>query len=345
MDFTAHQIAAFLGGEIVGNHDVIIDNVSKIEEGKAGTLSFLANPKYNSYIYETEASVVLVNKSFKPEREIKATLIKVHDAYAAMAQLMDMYVQAIPQKNGIEVPSFISSTATYGGGTYVGAFAYIDEGVVLGENVKIYPHVWIGRDVVIGDNTVVFAGAKIYPDSIIGKNCTIHAGCVVGCDGFGFAKQDDGTYKKLHQIGNVIIEDDVEIGSNSTIDCATMGSTIIRKGVKIDNQVQIAHNVEVGENTVMAAFVGISGSTKIGQNCVFGGQAGAAGHLKIGNNVTLGGKTGASNNVPDGKVMMGEWGMDASQFRRVYAVFRNLPQVYKDLSALKKEVKGLKAEQ
>lgn len=345
MDFTAHQIAAFLGGEIVGDHDVIINNVSKIEEGKPGTLSFLANPKYNSYLYETEASVVLVNRSFKPEKEVKATLIKVEDAYAALARLMDMYVQSIPQKRGVEIPSFVSPSAKYGKDVYIGAFAYIDEGVVLGDNVKVYPHCWVGRDTVIEDNTVVFAGVKIYPESKIGKNCVIHAGAVVGSDGFGFAKQDDGTYKKLHQIGNVIIEDDVEIGANSTIDCATMGSTILRKGVKIDNQVQIAHNVEVGENTVMAAFVGIAGSTKIGQNCVFGGQAGAAGHITIGDNVTLGGKTGASNNVPDGKIMMGEWGMDASHFRRVYAVFRNLPQVYKDLSAIKKDIKELKAEQ
>lgn len=338
MEFTAREIASILGGEVIGDQNVIVNNVSKIEEGIPGTLTFLANPKYNSYLYETKASIVLVNRSYKLEREIEPTVIKVQDAYAALSQLMDLYHKSKPLKKGIEVPSFVSPTVKYGASTYVGAFAYIDENVVIGENVQIYPHCWIGRDSVIDDNTVLFSGVKIYPDTKIGKNCIINSGVVIGSDGFGFALQEDGTYNKIHQIGNVIIEDNVDIGANTTIDCATMGSTIIRKGVKIDNQVQIAHNVEVGENTVMAAYVGISGSTKIGHNCVFGGQAGAAGHLHIGNNVTLGGKTGASNNVPDGKILMGEWGMDAARFRRVYAVFKNLPDLYRDFYKLKKEV-------
>ena len=338
MEFTARQIASFLGGEVIGDQDVKINNVSKIEEGKPGTLTFLANPKYSAYVYETEASVVLVNRTFKPEKPVKATMIKVPDAYEALARLMDLYVQSIPAKQGIEVPSFIASTSTVGSNSYVGAFAYIDENVTIGENVQIYPHCWIGRNTVIKDNTVIYAGAKVYPESRIGENCVLHAGCVIGSDGFGFALQENGTYKKLQQIGNVIIEDNVEIGANATIDCATMGSTIIHSGVKIDNQVQIAHNVEIGENTVMAAFVGISGSTKIGRNCVFGGQAGAAGHLNIGNNVTLGGKTGASNNVADGTILMGEWGMDAARFRRVYGVFKNLPELYRDFYKLKKEI-------
>lgn len=344
MEFTVRQIAAFLEGEVVGDLDVKINNVSKIEEGKPGTLSFLANPKYNSYLYETKASAVLVNNSLQLEREVEPTLIRVPDAYGALAKLMDLYVQSIPVKRGIENPSFISPKSKLGDNIFVGAFAYIDDGVVIGNNVQIHPHVWIGRDAVIDDNTVIFAGAKIYPDSKIGKNCILHAGSVIGSDGFGFALQPDGTYKKLHQIGNVILEDNVEIGANATVDCATMGSTILHKGVKLDNQVQIAHNVEVGENTVMAAFVGISGSTKIGRNCVFGGQAGAAGHLVIGNNVTLGGKTGASNNVPDDKIMMGEWGMEASKFRRVYAVFRNLPDLFAEVNQLKRKVNKLSAE-
>ncbi len=340
MEFTARQIAEFLKGEVLGNQDVKINNISKIEEGKPGTLTFLANPKYSQYIYETEASVVLVNRDFKPEKEISATLIKVQNAYEALASLMEMYVQSIPEKRGIEIPSFMGKNVKTGSDMYIGAFAYIDEGVVLGNNVQIYPHAYIGRNTVIGDNTVVYAGVKIYPETRIGSDCVIHAGAVIGSDGFGFAKQEDGTYKKLHQIGNVIIEDNVEIGANTTVDCATMGSTIIRKGVKLDNQIQIAHNVEVGENTVMASFVGVSGSSKIGSGCVFGGQAGVAGHIKIGKNVVVGGKTGIHNNVPDNKIMMGEWGMDASKFRRVYAVFKNLPDLFYDLNRIKKDLKN-----
>lgn len=345
MEFTAREIAAFLGGEVVGDLDAKIDNVSKIEEGKPGTLAFLANPKYNDYLYETKASVVLINKDFKIEKEVKPTLIRVHDAYNALAQLMDLYVQSLPKKSGIEVPSFISAKATVGEHTYVGAFTYIDDGAKVGKNVQIHPQCWIGRDVVIGDNTTIFAGVKIYPECKIGNNCILHAGSVVGSDGFGFAPQDDGTYKKLHQIGNVIIEDDVEIGANTTIDCATMGSTIIRKGVKLDNLIQVAHNVEIGENTVIAAQTGIAGSATIGKNCVFGGQVGIAGHIKLGNNITLGAKTGASRNIADGKIMMGEWGMDASHFRRVYAVFRNLPTMFSEVNDLKRKVNKLSAEE
>ncbi|MDA3929307.1 MAG: UDP-3-O-(3-hydroxymyristoyl)glucosamine N-acyltransferase [Prolixibacteraceae bacterium] len=344
MEFTARQIATFLHGEVVGNQEVIINSVSKIEEGIPGTLTFLANPKYNSYLYETKASVVLINKSLVLEKEVEPTLIRVENAYDALAKLMEIYVQSIPVKTGIEMPSFINSSATVDSDTYVGAFAYLDEGVKIGKNVQIYPHCFVGKNVEIEDNTVLFSGVKVYPECKIGKNCILHSGVVIGSDGFGFAPEKDGTYKKLHQIGNVIIHNDVEIGANTTIDCATMGSTIIRSGVKIDNLVQIAHNVDVGENTVMAAFVGVSGSSKIGKNCIFGGQAGVAGHLKIGNNVTLGGKTGASNDIEDNKILMGEWGMDASKFRRVYAVFRNLPDLYKDLYQLRREVKNLKAE-
>jgi UDP-3-O-[3-hydroxymyristoyl] glucosamine N-acyltransferase len=337
MELTARQIAEFLQGEIIGDEDVKINNVSKIEEGKPGTLTFLANPKYSKYIYETKASAVLVNRSFKPEGEVAATLIKVPDAYKALASLMELYIKSIPVKKGIEIPSFMGKNVKTGDDIYIGAFAYIDNDVVIGDNVHIHPHCYVGRGSIIGNNTTLYAGVKLYPETQIGANCIIHSGAVIGSDGFGFAKQDDGTYKKLHQIGNVIIEDYVEIGANTTIDCATMGSTVIKKGVKLDNLIQIAHNVEVGENTVMASLVGVSGSTTIGSGCVFGGQAGVAGHLKIGNNVILGGKTGASNNIPDNKIMMGEWAMDAAKFRRVYAVFKNLPDLYRDFYKLKKK--------
>lgn len=344
MKYSARQIATFLGGEVIGDFDVIINNVSKIEEGQPGTLSFLANPKYEHFIYETKSSVVLVNRSFKPVKPIAATLIKVEDAYKALAQLMDLYIQSIPVKKGIEVPSFIDQTAKIDRDVYIGAFSYVGENVIIGKSVQIHPQCWIGRGSVILDGTILYAGAKIYPETRIGSHCIIHSGAVIGSDGFGFAKDEKGVYNKLQQVGNVIIEDNVEVGANTTIDCATMGSTIIRKGVKLDNLIQIAHNVEVGENTVMASLVGISGSTKIGSGCVLGGQAGVAGHLKIGDNVILGGKTGASNNIPDNKVMMGEWAMDAAKFRRVYAVFRNLPELSREVNQIRKELKLLKEE-
>lgn len=338
MEFTVREIAAFLKGEVVGNQDITINNVSKIEDGKPGTLTFLANPKYNAFIYETKADVVLVNRSFKLEKPVAATLIKVQNAYEALASLMDLYVQSLPKKKGIEIPSYISVNSKHDEEVYIGAFAYIDEGVVLGKNVQIYPHVWIGRGSVIGDNTVIFAGAKIYPETKIGKNCIIHAGAVIGSDGFGFAPQENGEYKKLQQIGNVIVEDNVEIGANTTIDCATMGATIVRHGVKIDNLVQVAHNVEIKENTAIAAQTGIAGSSTVGSGCVLGGQVGVAGHIKIGNNVTFGAKTGVKNNVKDNSVMMGEWAMDARNFRRVYAVYKNLPELYHDFYTLKRNI-------
>ncbi|MDA3816421.1 MAG: UDP-3-O-(3-hydroxymyristoyl)glucosamine N-acyltransferase [Prolixibacteraceae bacterium] len=338
MEFTAREIAAFLGGEVEGDQNVIINNVSKIEEGEPGTLTFLANPKYESFIYETKADVVLVNRTFKPDKPVKATMIKVQNAYDSLARLMDLYVQSLPRKKGIEVPSYVSSKATYGEDAYIGAFAYIDEDVKIGKNVQIYPQAWIGRGTVIEDNTIIYSGAKIYPETKIGKNCIIHAGAVIGSDGFGFAPQEDGSYHKLHQIGNVILEDNVEIGANTTVDCATMGSTIIRHGVKLDNLVQIAHNVEIKENTVMASLTGIAGSSTIGKNCVFGGQVGVAGHIEVGNNVQLGAKTGVKNNIKDGQTMMGEWAMDVRRFRRVYAVFKNLPDLYHDFYTLKRNL-------
>jgi UDP-3-O-[3-hydroxymyristoyl] glucosamine N-acyltransferase len=338
MEFTAREIAAFLGGEVEGDQDVTINNVSKIEEGKPGTLTFLANPKYEAFIYETKADVVLVNRTFKPGKPVRVTMIKVQNAYDSLAKLMDLYVQSLPRKTGLEVPSYVSSKAKYGADTYIGAFAYIDEDVKIGNNVQIYPQVWIGRGSVIEDNSIIYAGAKIYPETVIGKNCIIHAGAVIGSDGFGFAPQEDGSYRKLHQIGNVVLEDNVEIGANTTIDCATMGSTIIRHGVKLDNLVQIAHNVEIKENTVMASQSGIAGSSTIGKNCVLGGQVGVAGHIDVGDKVQLAAKTGVKNNVKGGSTMMGEIAMDARKFRRVYAVFKNLPALYHDFYTLKKNL-------
>lgn len=338
MEFTARQIAAFLGGEVIGDQEVKIDNVSRIEEGKPGTLTFLANPKYEAFIYDTEASVVLVNKSFKPVREVKATQIRVHDAYDALARLMEMYVQSIPVKKGIEITAYLNATSSVGADCYIGAFAYIDEGVKIGKNVQIYPHCWIGRGAEIGDNTVLFSGVKIYPETKIGQRCILHAGAVIGADGFGFTPTADGSYKKLHQIGNVVIEDDVEIGANTTVDCATMGSTIIRQGVKLDNLIQIAHNCEIGKNTVIAAQTGFAGSSSIGENCIVGGQVGVAGHLKIGDKVTIAAKSGISNNVKDGSVQMGEYSFEAAKYRRSYAVFRNLPDLFREVNQLKKAI-------
>lgn len=338
MEFTAIQIATFLKGEVSGDPNVVVNDVSKIEEGKPGTLTFLSNPKYIPHLYTTQASVVLVNRSFEPTQAVQPTLIKVEDSYKALAQLLDLYVQSQPQKMGIEQPSYIAPSAQLGEQVYVGAFAYIDEKARIGKGAKIYPQTWIGHNVQIGENTVIFAGVKIYPDTRIGANCVIHAGTVIGSDGFGFAPQPDGTYTKIHQIGNVVIEDDVEIGSNTSIDCATMGSTIIRKGVKLDNLIQIAHNVEIGENTVIAAQAGVAGSTTIGKNCVFAGQIGVAGHLKVGNRVTLAAKTGVTSNISDGETHMGIYSFDAATYRKAHVIFRNLPELAKDLHKIKKQI-------
>jgi UDP-3-O-[3-hydroxymyristoyl] glucosamine N-acyltransferase len=291
MEFSAQQIADFLHGEVVGNPNVKVNNLSKIEEGKPSTISFLANPKYTHYIYNTEASIVLVNKDFVPEGEIKATLVKVDNAYACIAMLLNMVEQARPKHSGIEQPSHIDESVSIPENHYIGAFAYIAKGVTLGNNVCIYPQVYIGENVKIGDHVTLYPGVKIYHDCVLGNHVTLQAGCIIGSDGFGFAPTSEG-YQKISQIGNVVIEDNVEIGANTTIDRATMGSTFIRKGVKLDNLIQIAHNVEIGQNTVMAAQVGIAGSTKVGEHCMFGGQVGIAGHITIGNQVNIGAQSG-----------------------------------------------------
>ncbi|MGQ8336097.1 UDP-3-O-(3-hydroxymyristoyl)glucosamine N-acyltransferase [Sunxiuqinia sp. A32] len=343
MEFKAQNIADFLHGTVEGDANVSVSNVSKIEDGKPGTLTFLANPKYEKYIYSTQASVVLVNTDFNPEHEIQATLIRVDDAYKSFASLLELVDEVQKQKSGIEQPSFIHETAKVGSGIYMGAFAYIGQGSQVGNNVKIYPQVHVGSNVTIADNTILYPGVKIYDNSIIGANCIIHAGAVIGSDGFGFAPMEDGTFKKIPQVGNVIIEDDVEIGANTTIDCSTMGSTIIRKGVKLDNLIQIAHNCEIGENTVMAALVGIAGSTKVGKNNMFGGQVGISGHITIGDNVKIGPMAGVSNSIKSDKTVLGTPAMDIDQALKAYVVFRRLPQMRDQLNDLQKEIKELKS--
>jgi len=342
MEFKAQSIADFLGGTVEGDPNCTVTGVAKIEEGKPGTLAFLSNPKYNKYIYETEASIVLVNQDLELEGDVKTTLIRVPDAYKAFASLLELYQQAKGDKSGIENPSFVDPTATLGKDLYLGAFSYIGKNVRIGNHVKIYPQVYIGDNTTIGDDSILFAGVKIYEDTIIGQACIIHAGAVIGSDGFGFAPNEDGSYQKIPQVGNVILEDLVEIGANSTIDCATMGSTIIRKGTKIDNLVQIAHNVEVGENTVIAALTGIAGSTKIGQNCRFGGHVGIAGHLNIGDRVNIGGFSGVSNNIKSDMTVLLSPAMEIGHAARVAAVYRNLPQLREQVLDLAKQLAQIK---
>ena len=343
MEFSAQQIADFLHGEIIGDNQVKVNNLSKIEEGKPGTLTFLANPKYTHHIYTTQASIVLVNRDFEPEQKINATLIKVDDAYSCLAQLLNLVNQARPEKKGIDKDTYIAASATISQSVYIGAFAYVSENVKVGENVKIYPQVYIGDNVTIGDNTILYPGVKIYHDCVIGKNCIIHAGAVIGADGFGFAPHN-GAYVKIAQIGNVIIEDQVEIGANTTIDRATMGSTIVRKGAKLDNLIQVAHNVEIGENTVMAAQVGIAGSVKIGSHCMFGGQAGLSGHIHVADHVVFGAQCGVISDVKEPTTLLGAPAINAKAFMRSSAIFNRLPDMYRQMGQMQREIEQLKKE-
>jgi UDP-3-O-[3-hydroxymyristoyl] glucosamine N-acyltransferase len=338
MEFTAQTISEFLQGEVEGNPETKVTDVSKIEEGKPGTLCFLANPKYEKFLYTTEASVIIVNRDLKLTEPVKATLIRVDDSYKAFASLLELYNSFKPQKSGIEQPCSIAPSAKIEEDVYVGAFTYISENVKLGKNVKIYPQCYIGENVSIGENTIIFAGARIYHECKIGANCIIHSNTVIGADGFGFAPQsENNNYKKIPQIGNVIIEDYVEIGALSAVDRATMGSTYIRKGVKLDNMVHIAHNVEVGENTVIAAQTGIAGSTKIGRDCMFGGQVGIAPHLTIANGVKLGASSGVNSSIKiENAVMIGAPVQPFSEFMKCYVVFRKLPDMKKDIDEMKK---------
>lgn len=339
MEFTAGQIAELLNGKVEGNEDAIVRNVSKIEEGKPETLTFLANPKYTPYIYSTEADVVIVNDSFQAEGEINATLIRVANAYEALAQLLEMYEQSQPKKTGIEQPSFIDPSAKVGDFVYIGAFTYIGENVTLGNNVMVYPNSYIGDNVKIGDNTIIYPGVKIYKNCKIGNHCTIHAGAVIGSDGFGFAPNANNEYKKVAQIGNVVLNDHVEIGANTTIDRATMGSTVVEKGVKLDNLIQIAHNVVVGENTVIAAQSGIAGSTKIGKNCMIGGQVAINGHITVANETKVGAKTGVNSTInKENSVIFGAPAMDMGKFNRSYVIFKRLPELQAQVDELKKKI-------
>ena len=338
MKFTAKQISDILQGEIVGNPNEEVYKLSKIEEGQKGSLTFLSNPKYTHFLYTTNASVAIVNNTFIPEKEISTTLIKVADSYKAFSTLLEFYNQVKLNKTGYEEPNYISGTATIGENIYMGAFSYIGENVKIGNNVKIYPNVFIGDNVVIGDDTMLFAGAKIYSETIIGKKCVIHSGTIIGCDGFGFVPIEDGSYNKVPQTGNVIIEDNVDIGSGTTIDRATLGSTIIRKGVKLDNQIQIAHNVEVGENTVIAAQTGIAGSSKIGKNCQIGGQVGIVGHITIGDNVRIQAQSGIGRSLKDNEVVQGSPALPYSDYNKSYVHFKNLTKLADKINELEKKV-------
>ena len=337
MKFTAEQIAGVLEGEVVGNPNAEVSTLSKIEEGVEGSLTFLSNPKYVSYIYTTQASVTIVNKNFVPESPISTTLIKVDDAYGAFTKVLTFYAQAKnDSKKGIEQPVFMSDDVKFGDDLYVGSFSYIGKNVTLGKNVKIFPNCYIGDNVTIGDNMLMHAGVRIYSDTVIGTNCCLHSGVIIGADGFGFAPNAENTYDKIPQIGNVIIEDNVEIGAGTTIDRATMGSTIIRNGVKLDNQIQIAHNVEIGENTVIAAQTGIAGSTKIGKHCTIGGQVGISGHITIGNNVRIQAQSGVTKNLKDEEIVQGTPSFNYNDFSKSYVHFKNLPKMVIELNELRK---------
>ena len=343
MEFTAQQIAAFLRGTVEGDPEVKVSNFSKIEEGKPGTLTFLANPKYEHHIYHTEASIVLVNQDFTPTEPIHTTLIRVENAYTALAQLLNMVEQAKSKKSGVDSTALIAPTASVGEDCYIGNMAYIGERVKLGNNCQVYPFAYIGDNVEIGDNTILYPHVTVYHDCRIGQHCILHAGSVIGADGFGFAPEGE-QYKKIPQLGNVVIEDNVEIGANTTIDRAVMDSTIIRQGVKLDNLIQIAHNVEVGENTVMAAQVGIAGSVKVGKHCMFGGQVGLAGHIQIADDVTLGAQAGVISSVKEATTLLGAPAIQARNFMRSSAIFNRLPELYRTIGQLQREVETLKKE-
>ena len=342
MEFTASTIAGFLKGEIEGNPDVKVNTIAKIEEGFEGALSFLANPAYEQYIYTTKSSIALVNKTFVPSGKINATLIRVDNAYEAFASLLRLVEQSKPRKTGVHPSAVIEQSAKIGDNVYIGPYSYIGENCSVGSGSSIYPNVYIGDNSKIGDNCILYAGVKIYHECIIGNECIIHAGAVIGSDGFGFAPAAE-EYSKIPQLGNVVLEDNVEIGANTAIDRATMGSTIIRKGVKLDNLIQIGHNVEIGENTVMAAHVGIAGSTKLGKNCMLGGQAGIAGHLKIAAGTKIGAQAGIISDIKEeNTAVIGAPAFDIKQYMKSYVVFRRLPELKTKVDALEKDLTALK---
>lgn len=345
MNFSASQIALIINGEIEGDANTTVSSFGKIEEAKNGQLAFLANPKYEEYLYTTGASVIIINDALELRQRVDATLIRVPDAYSAFAALLSKYQEMVTQQlNGIQQPCYIAKTASYGKNVFVGAFAYLGEDVRVGNNTKIFPNSFIGDNVKIGDNTIVHPGVKIYKDCVIGDHVIIHAGAVIGSDGFGFAPQPDGSFKKVPQMGNVVIENDVEIGANTTIDRATIGSTIIRAGAKLDNLIQIAHNVEVGHSTVIAAQAGVSGSTKIGKGAMIGGQAGIVGHLQIGDGAKINAQSGVTKSVEPGKAVTGSPAHDYTAALRSQALNRNLPELEKRVKELEALVKQLMEE-
>lgn len=341
MEFSAKQIAQMLEGRVEGNENAVVGKLCKIEEGEKGGLSFLANPKYNHYLYSTKASIVIINEDFEPEEEIKTTVIRVKDAYSCFAKLLEIYNQYRLNKNGISSLAFIDKQAEIAEDVYVGEFAVISKGAKIGKGSKIYPHVYIGDDVKIGENVTLFAGVRIYHDTVIGNNCILHSGAVLGADGFGFAPLADGTFKKIAQIGNVVIEDDVEIGANATIDRATMGSTKVMKGTKIDNLCQLGHNVVIGQSTAMAAQTGVAGSTKIGSNCFIGGQVGFSGHIKVGDRCSIGAQAGIISDVKDEARIIGSPAIDAKAYMKSYVYFRKLEQMKNKMDELEKRLAAL----
>lgn len=343
MEFSAKQIAAFVQGEVVGDEESKVHTFAKIEEGVPGALSFLSNPKYESYIYDTQSSIVLVNKDFVPERAVKATLIKVENAYESLAKLLTLYEQSKPRKTGIDPLAFVSPTAQVGTDAYIGAFAYVGEHTIVGDHTEVLPHAYIGDGVKVGSRCKIYPHASIYHDCIVGNGCTLHSGAVIGADGFGFAPTPNG-YEKIPQIGIVRIEDNVEIGANTCIDRATIGATIVHQGVKLDNLIQIAHNDEIGAHTVMAAQTGIAGSTKIGEWCMFGGQVGIAGHSNIGDRVSLGAQSGVPGNIKSGSSLIGTPPTELKTFLRAATIHKQLPEMYAELAQLRKEVETLKKE-
>ena len=345
MKFKASQIAELLGGSIDGNQDAEVHKLSKIEEGEEGSLTFLANPKYTSYIYTTKASICIVADDFEQTQDLETTLIKVENPYKSFSKLLEYYNQVKLNKSGVENPSYISKSAKIGKNAYIGAFAYIGDNVKLGNNVKIYPESFIGDNVVIGDDVTIFSGCKIYSETQIGSLCVLHSNAVIGADGFGFSPNEIGVYKKVPQIGNVIIEDHVDIGASTTIDRATLGSTIIREGVKLDNQIQIAHNVEIGKHTAIAAQTGIAGSTKIGENCLIGGQVGIVGHINIGNRVRVQAQTGIGRNVKDDEAIQGTPALAYGDFNKSYVHFKNLPKLVKKIDSLEKKLRTYEEQQ
>ncbi len=343
MEFTAEQIAGFLNGKIEGNSAARVNDVSKIEEGKPGTLAFLANPKYEKYIYDTEATIVLINEDLELETDVKATLIRVKNAYESFASLLDLYEQSKPKKTGVSENVSIASSAITGENLYAGDFVYVGEDAILGDNVRLYPQVFIGDHVKIGDNTILYPGVKVLDDCEIGKNCIIHAGTVIGSDGFGFAlEQDKDSRRKVPQVGNVVIGDDVEIGSNVSIDRATMGSTRIGNGVKMDNLIQIAHNVEIGDNSVVIAQAGVAGSTKIGKNVILAAQAGLVGHITIGDGAIIAAQAGVNRSIKEKEIVLGSPAFDIREYRKSAAIFKQLPEMRYTLIQLEKDIKELK---